>query len=275
MANNQTDTGKGKELAKLEIMLQRDDIQKRFHDMLGRRAPAFISSIISAYHSNADLANCEPMSVISSAAVAASLDLPINPNLSLAHIVPYAGKGTFQMGWRGFVQLALRTGKYENLHAGMVYEGELVEYNHITGEIKFDLKGKKSDKIIGYVAYLKLLSGFTKYLYMTYEEVMAHALKYSKLYASKGTGQWKTNFPAMALKTVLKMLLGKYGLLTVELMNAITSDEAYIKEDGTPEYIDGKISDAEEKRPETEEPQELKTGKGAKKTKTGKSKKWV
>ena len=255
-------TGQDTEEITLESVLGRVDVKERFKEMLGRRAPAFMSSIISAVHLNPDLRECEPMSIVSSAAVAASLDLPINPNLSFAHIVPYSGMATFQMGWRGFVQLGLRTEKYKSLHAGIVYDGELKSYNHITGEIEFDLKGRKiidkktgqkTDKVIGYVAYLKLLSGFEKYLYMTTDEVMKHALKYSKLFSSKGKGQWKTDFNAMALKTVLKMLLGKYGIMTIEMERAIISDEATIGRDGMPEYIDGKIVEQSGK-PEVDEP---------------------
>lgn len=221
---------------KLKEILDRDNVKEKFHAMLGKKAAGFTTSIISAVNRNPSLKTADPGSVISAAAIAASLDLPINQNLGFAHIVPYKNKAQFQMGWKGFVQLAMRSGQYKTMNVSEVYEGEIVSNNHITGEMEFDIEERKSDKIIGYVAYFKLLNGFEKYLYMTKGEVEAHGEKYSASYYSK-RGQWQKGFDYMAKKTVLKMLLSKYGILSIDMGKAIEYDQAEVSENG-PEYLD-------------------------------------
>ena len=221
----------------LDSLLKSDSINKRFNDMLGKKAPGFVSSILSAVSSNPKLKEADPMSVVAAAAIAATLDLPINPNLGFAHIVPYSGKAQFQMGWKGFVQLALRTAEYVTINCSKVHEGELVEHNTFTGAMKFDQHAKKSDTVIGYVAYFKLLNGFEKYFYMDMEEMQAHGQKYSKSYTFS-TGRWKQDFDSMALKTVLKLLLSKYGILSIGMEKAIEADQSVITAEGEYEYVD-------------------------------------
>jgi recombination protein RecT len=219
---------------RIEQLLARVDVRKRFEDVLRDNAPAFISSIIAATKSNPYLSKCDAMSVVSSAAVAASLNLPINPSLGFAHIVPYKDKAQFQMGWKGFVQLAIRTGQYKTMNTAEVYEGELKSWNRITAEVDIDLTAKASDKVIGYVAFFRTVNGFEKYLYMTVDEIERHARRYSQSYG-RGFGPWKDNFPAMAMKTVLKLLLSKYGLLSIEMQKALRADQAVIDAEGEPE----------------------------------------
>lgn len=219
----------------LGVLLDSVAIRKRFTEVLGKKAPGFISSILAAVGTNDKLKVCDPMSVISSAAIAATLDLPINPSLGFAHIVPYGGKAQFQMGWRGFVQLAMRSGQFKTMNVAAVYEGELLDHNRITGEMTFG--AATGTNVIGYVAYFKLLNGFEKYYYMTRAEVEKHGKRYSKSFTSEG-GQWQQNFDAMALKTVIKMLLSKFGILSIEMQRAIETDQAVITEEGTPEYVD-------------------------------------
>lgn len=219
---------------RIEQLLERVDVRKRFMDVLGANAPGFISSIISATKGNPALNSCEAMSVVSSAAVAAALNLPINPSLGFAHIVPYKGKAQFQLGWKGFVQLAIRTGQYRTMNAAEVYEGELLRWNRITGEIELDPDKKTGDKVVGYVAFFRTLNGFEKYLYMTVEQVDAHARRYSQSY-NQAWSAWKTNFAAMAMKTVLKLLLSKYGILSIEMQKALRVDQAVVDETGEPE----------------------------------------
>jgi len=214
---------------RLNELLNRIDIRKRFEDILGKKAPAFISSILSLANANNSLKDCDPRSVISSAAIAATLDLPINPNLGFAYIVPYSGVAQFQMGWKGFVQLGIRTGLYQTMNAAEIFDGELVSHNRITGEIIIDETKRKSDKIFAYVSYFKLISGFEKYMFMTTDQVIRHAKKYSKSY-DKQNAPWQSSFDAMALKTVIKMLLSKYGILSVELEKAIQYDQGVVKE---------------------------------------------
>lgn len=228
---------------RLGTLVNRVDIRKKFEDMLGKKAPAFMSSILSLTNANAALKASDPMSIISSAAIAATLDLPINPSLGFAHIVPYSGVAQFQMGWKGFVQLAIRTGLYQTMNAAEIYEGELIRYNRITGETEIDESHRKSDKIVAYAAYFKLTTGFEKYLLMTVEQVNRHAKRYSKAYDRAGA-PWKINFDAMALKTVLKLLLSKYGVLSIEMQKALTYDQSVVTqtlEGEKVEYPDGAI----------------------------------
>lgn len=239
-----------KEESRLEVLLNKDTVKKRFEDVLGKKAPGFITSVISAYKSNDLLSQAEPMSVLSAAMVAASLDLPINPNLGFAHIVPYKTDGTsiaqFQMGWKGFVQLAIRSGQYHKINPFVVYEGQLVKWNKFTDEMEFKDE-RTSDKVWGYVLYFKLNSGFEKFFVMTYEEMEKHAKRYSQAY-KKGFGPWKTDFDAMGLKTVTKLGLSKFGVLSIEMNKAVEVDDSEVIdiETGEVRHIDAPI---EEVRP--------------------------
>lgn len=222
----------------LTQMLGNVNIKKRFEEILGDESASFISSIISATKSNAKLAECDVNSIISSAVIAATLKLPIQGNLGFAAIVPYGKQAQFQMMWRGFVQLAIRTGQYENINATPVFAGELQKFNRITGEVVIDESKKTSDEIIGFVAYFKLKTGFEKYLYMNVGDVKKHGQKYSKSFSS-ATSQWQMNFPAMGTKTVLKMLISKFGILSIEMQEALKFDQATVteKEGGEREII--------------------------------------
>lgn len=246
-----------KEVATVKSMLSDTKIKKRFEELLGKKAQGFMSSIINVVNNNAELKQCEATTIIGSAAIAASLDLPIDPNLGFAYIIPYntkingtyVKKAQFQLGYKGFVQLAMRTGMYKTISATPIYEGEIKSYNRITSEI--ELGEPESDVIVGYIAYFKLLNGFEKYLYMTKEEVANHADKFSKTYKNE-YGIWKKDFDGMATKTVLKRLLSKYGMLSIEMNTALSTDQAIItsnlsaeNEDETIEYIDTKYEQEE------------------------------
>jgi len=219
--------------ASIHALLSQESVKRRFEEMLGRRAAGFMSSIINLWNSDANLQKCDPRKVLGCAAVAASMDLPIDKNLGFAWIIPYENKraGTvepqFQIGAKGFVQLALRTGQYKTINVSEVYEGEIKHYNRFTGEIEFDPNGRTSDKIVGYVAYFKLINGFEKFLYMTVEQIHAHARRYSKGYGQSWS-KWTTDFDAMAKKTVLKLLLSKYGVLSIEMQTALKADQASV-----------------------------------------------
>lgn len=231
------------EATTVRSLLARDSIKKRFEELLGRKAPGFISSVINIVNSNTQLQQCDPNQVIAAAAVAAAMDLPIDPNLGFAYIVPYKGKAQFQMGYKGFVQLAMRTGMYKTINATHVYEGEIESFNRITGEVKFSETGATSDKIVGYIAYFKLLNGFEKYEYWPIERVIEHAKRFSQSYG-RNYSPWKTDFDAMAIKTVLKHLLSRYGVLSIEMQTAVKADQAVVHEtdDGEQyEYVDNTV----------------------------------
>lgn len=206
----------------LKIALNEDYVQNQLRSALAENSGAFAASIIDLYTGEKTLQECDPKMVIMQAMKAAVLKLPINKSLGFAWIVAYSKVPQFQIGYKGLIQLALRTGQYRFINAAPVYEGEYRSSNKLTGE--FDLTGTaKSDTIIGYFAYIELLNGFSKTLYMTKERVNAHAAKYSKSY-SFNNSPWKTEFDAMAIKTVLRNLLTHYGYLSVEMANAIETD---------------------------------------------------
>lgn len=254
-------------IKQLKTMLGNDSIKSRFKEILGQKAPGFISSILSVANGNTMLQNAEPQSVLNAAVIAATLDLPINPNLGYSAIVPYKDRktgiisGQFQLMYKGLVELCLRSGQFASLIDEVVYEGQLVRKNKFTGEYIFDEEAKKSDKVIGYMAYFRLVNGFEKTFYMTIEEVQKHAKTYSQSY-SKGYGVWVDSFDVMARKTVLKHLLSKYAPKSIQMQQAITFDQAVVKndltatdtiEDAEITYIDNEQPSAKDKLAEIAE----------------------
>ena len=248
----------------LKGLLSAESTKKRFYEILGNKSAGFISSVINVVNGNPALQEANPNTVLMSAAIAATLDLPVNPNLGFAAIVPYKEKGQavaqFQMMWRGFVQLAQRSGQYRTLNTTEVYEGEIKKHNRFTGEIEFDPDGRKSDKVVGYVAYMGLMNGFEKYFYMTREECEKHARRYSKTY-QKGYGKWKDDFDAMAKKTVLKLLISKDGRMSVDMQKAVEFDQSTVQgdinhiEEASAEYVDNEPEQIEPARLSGEEMQ--------------------
>jgi recombination protein RecT len=223
-------------LVQVKEIFGRESVMKNLKAMLGGKAQGFATSVLSVVNNNKLLQTADANSIYTSAMVAASLDLPINPNLGFAAIVPYGRSAQFQIMTRGIIQLAIRSGQYARITNAIVYEGQLVKQDPFTDEYVFDFQAKKSDKVVGYVAYFRTVGGFEKYFYMTKEEAEAHGKKYSKSYSS---GVWKSDFDSMALKTVLKLLLSKFGILSVEMQRAITMDQAEVKgEINTVEDID-------------------------------------
>lgn len=198
-------------------------LNKMFKDALKENSGAFLSSLIDLYNSDTNLQKCKAKDVIMEALKAATLKLPINKQLGFAYIVPYKDVPQFQLGYKGYIQLAMRTGQYQNLNAGIIYEGMEIKNNYLAGTIEIHGE-KQSDNEIGYFAYFKLINGFEKCLYMSKEDITKHAQKFSKTYSFKGSS-WQSNFSAMALKTVTRLLLSKYGILSTEMQTAIT-DEA-------------------------------------------------
>lgn len=204
----------------LKNLLNTPTMQKKFEQVLAKKAPQFMASILNLYNGDATLQKAEPMSIISSAMVAASLDLPVDKNLGYAWIVPYSGKAQFQLGYKGYIQLALRTGQYKSINVIEVREGELVKWNRLTEEIELDLDAATSEKVIGYCGYFKLINGFEKSVYWTRDEITKHKNKFSK-----SDFGWKKDWDAMAKKTVLRNMLSKWGILSVEMQKAVSEDE--------------------------------------------------
>lgn len=234
----------------LKAVLNSPAIKNKFEEMLGKKSASFLSSVISAVSANTALSKSDPMSVVSAAAIAASLDLPINSSLGFAHIVPYNTKvgkewvsmAQFQMGWKGFVQLALRSGQYRKINLTPVYNGQIKKHNLFTGDIELSetpVTDFSFENQIGYLLYFSLLNGYEKYFYMSKKECESHGKKYSQSF-KKGYGLWVDNFEAMSLKTVAKLGLSRYGMLSVDMLQAIESDQAVILENEQIDYVDNK-----------------------------------
>jgi recombination protein RecT len=211
-------------------------VQSKFAEMLGKRATQFITSVMQVTSSNDLLAKATPQSIYGAAVTAAVLDLPIQNNLGFAYIVPYGNQAQFQLGYKGLIQLALRSGQFKNISVAEIYEGQIVSENPLTGYV-FDFSKKTSDKVIGYAAYFSLLNGFEKTEYMSKEKLDAHGKKFSQTY-KKGFGVWKDDFDSMAKKTVLKLTLSKYAPLSVEMQKAITFDQAVTNDGEVVEFVD-------------------------------------
>ena len=204
------------------------------------------------------------MSLVYAGLKATALDLPLDPNLGFAYVIPFKNnkKGVteaqFQIGYKGFIQLAIRSGQFLLINVTDIREGELKGEDILTGEMSFSrVPDRESKPVVGYAAFFKLTNGFSKTMYMTVGEVKAHAGRYSQTYSSKNeyirkASKWDTDFDAMAKKTVLKLLLSKYAPLSVEMQNAIQNDQAVIDDQGEAQYLDN----PEEQQPAVEDIQE-------------------
>lgn len=214
-------------------------VAKRFNDVLGAKAPAFVASVLQAVSSNDLLSKAEPNSILNAAMVAATINLPINQNLGFAYIIPYKNVAQFQMGYKGFIQLAMRSGQFQTLNVTDVRQGELKGFDRLSGQMDFVWADKDRDTlpVIGFVAYMKLTNGFEKSFYMTAAELKKHGAKFSQS-AKKGYGLWVEDFDSMAKKTCIKLLLSRYAPMTTEMSTAQLADQAVIKKENEFEYID-------------------------------------
>ena len=241
-----------------QAIIKDSKVQANLTGTLGdaARTKTFTSSLISAVSTNPALQECEGMSIISAALLGESLNLSPSPQLGHYYMVPFkdnnAGisKATFVLGWKGYYQLALRSGQYRNIDAVAIKEGELDEYDPITGEIKIhaisDPMERENAKTIGYYAWFELINGFKKAMYWPKEKMEAHALKYSKGYAAKkGYTFWEKDFDGMALKTMYRQLISKYGIMSLEMQKAYVNDmtvqTSTDPEQNQPEYFDSVI----------------------------------
>ncbi|MBS6186089.1 MAG: recombinase RecT [Veillonella sp.] len=245
-----------KEAKTLKGMLESQAYKKKFEEMLGKKAAGFMSSIIAVTNNNNHLMKADPATVIGAAAQAAMLDLPINQSLGFAYIVPYKGAAQFQLGYKGYIQLAQRSGQYVDIGAKTVYEGELEYENRLLDKFKFG--NRTGDKVIGYLAYFRLTNGFEKMLFMDLDEMQAHAKKYSQNYKG-GTDKWGlADFNVMAEKTVLKRLLSKFGPLSIEsvqMSQALSNDGGVISMNKDGDFdvdFSGETIDAEYDEPTAE-----------------------
>lgn len=236
-------------------------VQRQLKQVLGNNSGTFATSLVEIFTNDTQLQKCDQKKVVQEAIKAATLKLPLNKQLGYAYLLVFNNwdkearravpTPQIVIGYKGYIQLAMRTGKYRNINADVVYEGEMTGTNKLSGAINLDGE-KVSDKIIGFFAHFELTNGFTKTLFMPIEEMASYALKYSPSYKRKATKEnplptvddlcdlankqamdgpeqgrvgWEGNFNAMAVKTVLRRLLSKYGYLSIEMMDAFANDE--------------------------------------------------
>lgn len=242
MAKANVATTKKDEMSKqFKGLLSKDYIKNRFEEILGDKtsSAAFISSILSVYNGSPKLQSCDPMTILGAAINAAMLKLPISPTLGKAYIVPYGNQATFQLGYKGYIELAQRTKQYLRIETHRVYEGEIRSVNRFTGDYEFG--ERTGDEVIGYLAYIRMTNGFEKYHYMSKREMIKHAIDYARY--KEGSDKWGlADFDVMAEKTVLKKLLSVYGFLSVEscwdMDRALSTDGAVVT---APESANGDL----------------------------------
>lgn len=240
----------------LKGVLNAPSVQEQFTNALADSKDLFVASIIDLYNGDKSLQTCNANAIVCEALKAAVLKLPVNKALGFSYIVVYNNSvknpdgtwakvptPTFVLGYKGYLQLAQRTGSYETINADVVYEGQLIGIDLLSGEIMLDASKKKSDKVVGYFAHFKLLNGFKKTLYMSVEDMAAYAKRYSPSIGKNTTKEqliqkantqstskavgWEGNFTDMALKTCLRRLLSKYGYLSIEMQNAMAGEYAH------------------------------------------------
>lgn len=253
MTNQNQQVTKTQEKFPIKAFFEQPNIKNKFQELLNKNAATFTTSVLQIVNSNAMLRNAEPMSVFNAACMAATLQLPLQNGLGFAYIVPYQNRkekkteAQFQLGYKGLIQLAQRSGQFKRLVAVPVYEKQLLAEDPINGyEFDWKQKPQNGEKPIGYYAYFKLINEFTAEIYMTTQDVHDHANRYSQTYR-KGYGVWHDNFEAMALKTVMKLLLSKQAPLSVEMQQAVLADQAVVKDVENAEfaYPDNEIQEAE------------------------------
>ena len=215
--------------------------------VLAERKGEFINNLTAVVTNDAKLQACEPVTLMYAALKATALRLPLDPNLGQAYIIPYKNnrerktEAQFQIGWKGFIQLAIRSGQFQAINTTDIREGEMQGYNLMTGEVNVQaVPNRESKPVIGYLAYFKLTNGFAKSLYMTAEEIEQHATRYSQSYRGKykDSSLWATDKDAMAKKTVLKLLLNRFAPLSVDMQRAVQADQSVLHGDGKLDYVD-------------------------------------
>lgn len=253
----------------LTAYLTQDAVKDQITKVVGGKdGQRFISAIISAVNVNPSLAECTNQSILSGALLGESLKLSPSPQLGHYYLVPFNDKNKgkvaqFQMGYKGYIQLAIRSGQYKKLNVLAIKEGELEYFDPLNEEIRItlikDWNARENAPTIGYYAMFELVNGYRKALYWSKEQMEAHALKYSQGYrAKKGYTFWEKDFDAMAYKTMIRQLISKWGIMSIDMINAFDSDTAVINEDSTKNYVETEEyvaeSPAVEVEPKKEEP---------------------
>ena len=260
----------------LTAYLTNDAVKNQINNVIGgKNGDRFISSIVSAVQTNSALQECTNPSILSAALLGESLKLSPSPQLGQYYMVPFNNnkkgfkEAQFQLGYKGYIQLAIRSGQYKKLNVLAIKEGELVRFDPLNEEIEVNLiedeEAREEAPTVGYYAMFEYTNGFKKVMYWSKKKMEAHALKYSKGYkAKKGYTFWEKAFDAMAYKTMLRQLISKWGIMSIDMQSAMDVDMAVIHEDGTKDYVDMEndenvVADQEIHESEvSEEPQQVK-----------------
>lgn len=233
----------------LTSYLTQDAVKNQINEVIGgKNGQRFISSIVSAVNNNPQLAQCTNQSILSGALLGESLKLSPSPQLGQYYLVPFKDKNKgmvaqFNLGYKGYIQLAIRSGQYKKLNVLAIKEGELVKFNPLNEEIEVNLIEDEEERekapTTGYYAFFEYINGFRKAIYWSRARMEAHALKYSAGYrAKKGYTFWEKDFDGMAYKTMLRQLISRWGIMSIDMQSAIDADTALINEDGTKVYVE-------------------------------------
>lgn len=238
----------------LAAFLNAENVVCNIDQALGKdNRQRFITGVISAVNTNPNLKDCSNQSILSAALLGEALKLSPSPQLGHYYMVPFNKVAQFQLGYKGYIQLALRSGQYKKLNVLAIKEGELVRFDPLNEEIEVNLiedeEQREAAPTMGYYAMFEYLNGFRKAIYWSKAKMESHAIKYSKGYqAKKGYTFWEKDFDGMAYKTMLRQLISKWGIMSIDMQMAFESDMAVVREDGTKEYVDAPdIIDAEAK----------------------------
>lgn len=273
MANNSVKVGEKVNLpakTPFSVKIQSDGYKNLINNTLGdpKRAAGFVTAITSAVATNPALQECDPATILSAGLLGETLQLSPSPQLGQYYLVPFNDRNRgckvaqFQLGYKGYIQLAIRSGQYKKLNAMAIKEGELISYDPLNEDIEVKLIENESEReaaeTIGYYAMFEYLNGFRKVIYWSKEKMIAHANQYSQGFrARKGYTFWEKDFDSMAIKTMLRQLISKWGIMSIEFQKAYEADMGVLRENQDPEYVDNlpKFEDimAEDVEPEIEE----------------------
>lgn len=237
----------------LTAYLTQDAVKNQINSVIGKDGQRFITAVVSAVNTNPMLQECSNQSILSAALLGESLKLSPSPQLGHYYIVPYKDKnrgmvGQFQIGYKGLIQLAIRSEQYKKLNVLAIKEGELVKFDALNEDIEVNLiedeEKRENTPTVGYYAMFEYVNGFRKAIYWSRAKMERHALRYSKGYqAKKGYTFWEKDFDAMAYKTMLRQLISKWGIMSIDMISAVEKDMAVIQPDGSAVYVDNEPED--------------------------------
>lgn len=266
--NNSLVAQNAKQRMGIAAYMSNEAVQKQINGIV-KDSKTFITSVVSAVQANPALQECTKQSILSAALLGESLKLSPSPQLGQYYMVPFQNRkegineAQFILGYKGFLQLAIRSGQYKKINVLPIKEGELIKYDPLEETIEVQLiedeEARENTPTVGYYAMYEYMNGFRKTLYWSRKKMEAHAIKYSKGYAAhKGYTFWEKDFDSMAMKTMLRQLISRYGIMSIEMQQAYEADQAVIREDGSKDYVDMEEVEAQPQIQQTPEPEPAK-----------------